>query len=99
MQNHQRAAQRHARREQARQQPREIFQFLCRNFFGREIEGNFPRPSSPARPRRLWRAFAADFFGEVHRAQAELSICRSASGRPAASSTPSAILPSDCKAL
>ena len=33
VQNHQRAAQRHARREQTGKQPREIFQFLRRNLF------------------------------------------------------------------
>ena len=88
VQNHQRAAQRHARRQQAGQQPREIFQFLRGNFVRFELEGNFPEVFQPGRQAgavfepTVAPAFSARFTGR----RPSVSICRSASGRPGASS-------------
>ena len=69
-QNLQRAAQRHARRQQAGQEPREIFQFPRRNFFRLEIELDFSEVAQPAgQPRTAF--CGGGFFRQGHRAQAE----------------------------
>ncbi len=84
-QNHQCAAQRHARREQTGQQPREIFQFLRRNFFRLEIELKFFRGRQPAgqSPNRLSRRRL--FRQQVTGRRPSVSIWRIASGRLGAS--------------
>ena len=84
--NHQRAAQRHARRQQTGEQPREIFQILRRNFFGLELERKICRSI-----RRLHAGFccravfglAAAFSARLTGRRPSASIWRNASGGPA----------------